>query len=225
MSVTAINKHSHVEREQAVDETLSGFNTESTTDSDLKLTADTSHKVAFVDTSSSALTLTVPSNSISNDGYVLTVVDKGGNCGSNAATISSEGSENINGISSDATLGEDYGVVQFVSDGSGLFSTNKEIRSVESTTDSDLTVQEVVDKSVVFADTSSSALTVTIPTDNISRDGYEAIIKDVGGSAGARAITIATEGSGSVDGASSGSISTNDGQSHLVSDGTDLYSI
>ncbi len=70
--------------------------------------------------------------------------------------------------------------------------------------------------------TATGAVTVTIPTALIPYI-KELTVKDSGGSAGTNAISIATEGSETIDGGASASISANDGSVTLYSDGTNLF--
>ena len=77
---------------------------------------------------------------------------------------------------------------------------------------------------IVPVDTSSGAVTITLGSEIVAK-GRVVIIKDVGGSAGANAITVATEGSETIDGGSTASISSNYGKLMLISDGSDWYSI
>ena len=73
---------------------------------------------------------------------------------------------------------------------------------------------------IVFADVSSSTLTVTLATAD-ARSGARIAIVDINSNAGTNAITVDTEGSGTINGASSITI-TSDGEAvTLVSDGTD----
>lgn len=77
---------------------------------------------------------------------------------------------------------------------------------------------------VVFADTSTTALTVTLSTaDTIS--GQLVIIRDVGGNATTNNITIATEGAQTIDGAATNVISTNNDVRRLVSNGTNWFTV
>ncbi len=77
---------------------------------------------------------------------------------------------------------------------------------------------------IISADTSSSTLTVTISSNAISKAGKVFVIKDVGSNAGSNAITIATEGDENIDGSTSVTISSNDSQKRLYSDGSNLFS-
>lgn len=77
---------------------------------------------------------------------------------------------------------------------------------------------------LVGADTNDSALTVTIPSSLIAKEGRVIIVNDEGGNAGTNAITIATEGSEDIDGSSSTTIGTNNGTLALYSDGSNLFS-
>ena len=73
---------------------------------------------------------------------------------------------------------------------------------------------------IVFADVSSSTLTVTLATAD-ARSGARIAIVDINSNAGTNAITVDTEGSGTINGASSITISTSGKAVTLVSDGTD----
>jgi len=78
------------------------------------------------------------------------------------------------------------------------------------------------DDTIVAVDTSGGAVTITLATaDTVA--GRVVIIKDEGGQAGTNAITIATEGSETIDGSASTSISTNYGVVRLYSDGTNWF--
>lgn len=85
----------------------------------------------------------------------------------------------------------------------GPFTTNQTI------TDDDV--------DVVGVDTSGGAVTITLGTD-IVEEGKHIYIKDVGGAGGTNAITINTEGSETVDGGTSISVSANYGAAELVVD-------
>jgi len=87
---------------------------------------------------------------------------------------------------------------------------------------SDYTVEE--GDYIVAVDTSSSAVTVTIPTALVKKTGYVLIIDDQGGNAGSNNITVATAGSEKIDGAASATISTNYASIALYSDGSNWYS-
>ena len=71
-------------------------------------------------------------------------------------------------------------------------------------------------------DTNGGTVTLTLASSMVV-DGAQVIIKDEGGNAGTNAITIATEGSETIDGASSISIDSNYGALRLHSDGTGWF--
>lgn len=77
---------------------------------------------------------------------------------------------------------------------------------------------------IIAADTSSSALTITIPENLVAKKGYVIIVDDAGGNAGAHNITITTAGSEQIDGSGSTTISTNYASLALYSDGSNWYS-
>lgn len=72
-------------------------------------------------------------------------------------------------------------------------------------------------------DTSGNAVTVTLAS-AMAEDGAEVLIKDEGGNAATNAVTVDTEGSESIDGATSQSIASNYGVLRLYSDGSNWYS-
>lgn len=71
-------------------------------------------------------------------------------------------------------------------------------------------------------DTSGGAVTVTLASAMIA-DGAHVTVNDEGGAAGTSAVTLATEGSETIDGATSQSIGSNYGTLSLYSDGTNWY--
>lgn len=75
---------------------------------------------------------------------------------------------------------------------------------------------------VIGVDTSGGAVTITLASSDADA-GKIVIIKDEGGASGTDAITIATEGSETIDGSASTSISTNYGVVRLYSDGTNWF--
>ena len=78
------------------------------------------------------------------------------------------------------------------------------------------------DDCVVGVDTTSAAVTVTLDSDLVAA-GRIIIVKDVGGNAATNAITIATEGSETIDGNATATISTAYGVVRLISDGTNWF--
>jgi len=76
---------------------------------------------------------------------------------------------------------------------------------------------------LIGVDTSSSAVTVTIPTALLEK-GRLVIINDEGGNAATNNITIATGGSETIDGSATATISTNNATLALYSDGSNWYS-
>jgi hypothetical protein len=76
---------------------------------------------------------------------------------------------------------------------------------------------------IIFADTSSGPVTITIQT-NDSQDGRELVVIDAGGNANANNITIDTENGRNIDGSTSTNITSDYGAARLTSDGSDWYS-
>ena len=80
---------------------------------------------------------------------------------------------------------------------------------------------------VIVGVTSTAApRTVTISTaDIVNMSGNTITVKDQSGAAGMNSITVATEGSETIDGQTTVVISTNYGYVRLYSDGTNLFVI
>ena len=73
---------------------------------------------------------------------------------------------------------------------------------------------------VILCDSSSSAFTVTLPAASVGR---QVVIKDSGGAAATNAVSIATPGSETIDGASSFDIEVNHAAVTCVSDGSNWF--
>ena len=76
---------------------------------------------------------------------------------------------------------------------------------------------------IIGVTSTSSARTVTLLSGMVA-EGVIVIIKDESGAAGTNNITIATEGSETIDGSATLVISSNYGVARLYSDGTDWFS-
>lgn len=81
----------------------------------------TGEGIIFVDTTSSPVTITL-SDADAKDGREITIVDAGGNAGTNVITIDTESSQTIDGANTD-TIGSDYGANRIVSDGTDWFTS------------------------------------------------------------------------------------------------------
>lgn len=81
-----------------------------------------------------------------------------------------------------------------------------------------------VDEVIIGITDTSAARTVTIQTADITAGTRLFIIKDESGAAGTNNITIATQGSETIDGASTITISANYGVARLYSNGSNLFS-
>ncbi len=86
---------------------------------------------------------------------------------------------------------------------------------------SDLTTS--TDDFIIAADTSSSTLTVTLATATVEA-GRVVIINDEGGNSNSNNITIDTEGSETIDGNATATLSTDNDSLRLYSDGTNWFS-
>ena len=83
-------------------------------------TATTSDFIIGVDTSSSAVTVTLDSDLVS-EGRVIIINDEGGNAGTNNITVATEGSEKIDGNAT-ATISTDNASLRLYSDGTNWYS-------------------------------------------------------------------------------------------------------
>lgn len=79
------------------------------------------------------------------------------------------------------------------------------------------------DTVLALMNTATTTATLTLSSSD-AVEGRIVIVKDVGGNAATNAITVATEGTETIDGATSASIATNYGSLRLVSDGSNWYS-
>jgi len=86
-------------------------------------TVDEDAEVVFADTTSSALTVTLP-EAAERDGHRVTVVDAGGNAGTNNVTVSAGSGNDVNGGDQDLTITTNYGATTLVwsDDESGWFT-------------------------------------------------------------------------------------------------------
>jgi len=74
------------------------------------LTVSEGVEVVYADTNDSTLTVTIPSSE-ETDGRVITVVDRGGNAGTNAITVTAESGNDVNGSDQDLTIGTNFGAM------------------------------------------------------------------------------------------------------------------
>jgi len=102
----------------------------------------------------------------------------------------------------------------------GLNNSGKQLVAHTSVS-SNYTVKD--DDFIIGVDTSSSAVTITIPT-SLLKKGRTLVINDEGGNANSNNITVATEGSETIDGSATAAISTNNASLGLYSDGSNWYS-
>lgn len=113
----------------------------------------------------------------------------------------------------------------YYTDGSGVTSVDDE-RSVGraadsnvSTTSSDLTTSG---EDLIFVDTSSNTVTITLASSDVD-SGNNVFILDSGGNAGTNSITLATEGSETIDGNATKLIEEDYSAAAVASDGTNWY--
>lgn len=85
-----------------------------------------------------------------------------------------------------------------------------------------ISANATVSEEIVGVDTGAGAVTATIAS-AVAEAGRQVVVTDVGGAAGTNAITVATEGTETIDGATSTSISSNYGEIRLVSDGVNWF--
>lgn len=98
--------------------------------------------------------------------------------------------------------------------------SNKEVVPIASSS----TISPSQSSTVYLVDSSSSSLTLTVSTSSIEA-GKELIIKDSTGSSATNSIVVQTEGSETIDGQSSFTISSNYTSITIVSDGSNWFII
>jgi hypothetical protein len=86
-------------------------------------TVDEDAEVVLADTTSSALTVTLP-EAAERDGHAVTVVDAGGNAGTNSITVSAGSGNDVDGSDQDLTITSNFGELTLVwsDDESGWFT-------------------------------------------------------------------------------------------------------
>lgn len=77
-------------------------------------------------------------------------------------------------------------------------------------------------ETIIGVDTTGGAVTVTLASDDVAA-GKIVVINDEGGAAGTNSITVATEGSETIDGSATATISTNYGSLRLYSNGSNWF--
>jgi len=116
-------------------------------------------------------------------------------------------------ISADGTGTDDITL-----NGTVTFAAGITLKHVSKTSDYSATV----DDCVIGVDTSSGTVTVTLPSAGAVA-GKVFVINDEGGAAATNNVVVATEGSETIDGSSSASITSNYGTLRLYSDGSNFF--
>lgn len=98
--------------------------------------------------------------------------------------------------------------------------SNKEVITITSTT----SITPTQSSTLYLVDSSSDSLTLTLSTSSLEV-GKEVIIKDSTGSSSINSITVNTEGSETIDGQASFTISSNYTSISIISDGSDWFII
>jgi hypothetical protein len=79
--------------------------------------------IVGVDTTGGAVTITLhAANTTGVTGRVYTIMDEGGNAGTNNITVTADGTDTINGSTDDAYVNGDYNRLQLYSDGTRWFA-------------------------------------------------------------------------------------------------------
>lgn len=116
-------------------------------------------------------------------------------------------------ISADGTGNDDITI-----SGTTVFDAGMTVKHVSKSANYTATLNDYI----IGVDTSGGAVTITIPS-AAAVAGKLYIINDEGADAGTHNITVATEGSETIDGSASGSIATNNGTLRIYSDGTNWF--
>jgi len=110
--------------------------------------------------------------------------------------------------------------LSLVSDGDGTYSFKEIISAQKAVSAVSASLTGVV-QTMYLCDTSGGAFTVTMPAAHAAGDTI--LVKDSGGASQTNAITLATAGADTIDGAASDSIQSNYGAVELISDGTNWF--
>ncbi len=118
-------------------------------------------------------------------------------------------------ISADGTGNDDITV-----SGSVVFDAGLTVKHVSKSANYTATVNDYL----IGVDTTGGAVTITLPSAGAIA-GKVFVINDEGGNAGTANITIATEGSETIDGSATATISTNYASLKIYSDGTNFFTM
>ena len=192
--------------------------------------------IGVTDTSA-VRTITIASSSISDPGYSLLIQDESGAAATNNIIVATQGSETIDGAAT-TSITSDYGAVLLYSNGTELFSghaggsglgtmayQNANAIAVTGGTLADVVATQSIlndyhatagdyttSKETIIGVTDTSVVrTVTVSSADIANEAYKVLIQDESGAAGTNNIVIATEGSETIDGAATTSITSNYG--------------
>lgn len=203
----------------AIHQVNGGLNqtTRTVTASTFTVDTTTTDYVVFTDSTSNAITITLPTPT---NGRTLTFSDKTGKAGTNAITITHHASETINGQTS-YIINEDYGGVTLTSDGTNWTATAIPDTGIFISTKTTSYTVVAGDISKVIRFTGSAATTFTLTSPATLGAGWYAYIENAGtGAANAGQLTF-SPAAGTID--TLATMITHPGDLRLlISDGTNF---
>lgn len=180
--------------------------------------------VKYTDTGT--VTVTIPSALIADSNFEVEIWDIANNASEYNITIATEGSETINEASS-LVITQNSGRVKLRSNGTNLLATASVDSKPSAITSVDAATYTVLvtDKIIGVKYTDAGVVTVTVPSALITNEDFELEIWDIANNAGSNNITIATEGSETINEQATLAIAADSGGAKLRSDGTNLIGV
>lgn len=174
------------------------------------------------DTTSNAITITLPLANTVSEGRFYIVKDASGNAVSKNITITPNGSNKIDESTLSQIIQNNFGGLCFVSDGASnwLLLPYAQVTSPQSSSTATITVPDITSDVFYVLDVSLNNVTVNLPSLSNIRDGLKVCVKDSGQSGlsiPSHSIIIVPNGSDEIEGINaSKSIITAFGECNLV---------
>lgn len=185
---------------------------------DAAYTLSVSDSLVAMTSLTAARTWTLPAVSAEAVGKFITFADESGNAGHFPITIAAAGSDTIDSVAS-VKIQEAYGVLHLYCTGAGWkLLPSIGVPTLATVADAAYTIK-ASDTMVVYTSL-SAARTATLPAVNTVRPGKIITVIDGSGLAGTDNITVAVNGSDTINGASSKVINSNYGVARFLACGT-----